>query len=264
MKRLIHSALAGGALAAAFATAAAIADRGPVASAAARYDVDEVGGARSSATQVADVFVVSTLYRRHETVAAYSLDALGALIADIDPHVLVLDVTPAELAAHDVHASKIEYRDLVFPLLRSTEYRVYPAEPDEPLFSEIVQPVAARRATMQRTDPDRMDAWRAWDAATYDLLAQMWHGPGDVNGPFTDSVMRTRHAIEIALFGAADRQDHERWNAHYASVVRRAVSDNPGRRILVLVGVQNRHLLLAALMDDSALRLVDIPSWLER
>lgn len=210
----------------------------------------------------AEVFLVSTLYRRHETVAAYDLDVLRTLITRIEPHVLVLDVTPTELATAVPHGSKVEYSEVIFPLLRQNDYRVYAGEPDEPLFSEIVQPVAARRERLAGSDPDRMAAWRSYDSALHDLLGRIWHGPADVNGALTDRAMQTRQHLEATVFGPADQGAFDRWNGHFASVILHAASENPGRRILVLVGVQNRFWLHDALQSERSVRLVDIETWL--
>jgi hypothetical protein len=45
----------------------------------------------------ADVFVLATLYRRHQSTPAYDHPRLRALIERIAPEVVVLDVSPREL-----------------------------------------------------------------------------------------------------------------------------------------------------------------------
>ena len=87
------------------------------------------------------VFVLGTLYKRHEAVPRYDLAALRRTISAIQPDALVLDVTPRELATRKVWPGKIEYPGVVFPLIDAGRYRVYAAEPDEPMFTEIVQSI---------------------------------------------------------------------------------------------------------------------------
>src|SRR5690606_23879448 len=63
----------------------------------------------------AEVFVVSTLYRRHAEVPAYGHDSLRAIIERIRPTAVVLDVSPRELREQAVHPSKAEYPQVIFP-----------------------------------------------------------------------------------------------------------------------------------------------------
>jgi hypothetical protein len=90
-----------------------------------------------------EIFVLGTLYTRHETTPAYDLKTLRRIILDIGPDVLVVDCTPTEVREQKVHPSKVEYPDAIFLLARERAYKVYAAEPDEPLFSEIVRPSSA-------------------------------------------------------------------------------------------------------------------------
>jgi hypothetical protein len=53
--------------------------------------------AAPNAADKAQVFVVATLYKRHESVPAYDLATLRKVILAIKPEVLVLDITPDEL-----------------------------------------------------------------------------------------------------------------------------------------------------------------------
>jgi hypothetical protein len=52
------------------------------------------------------------------------------------------------------------------------------------------------------------------------------------------------------------------WNDHALSMVRRAVAENPGRRVLVLIGVENAGPLREALRRDPTLTLIDTEAFL--
>jgi len=77
-----------------------------------------------------ELFVLATIYAWHKSVAVYDLPALRKIILAIDPEVLVLDVTPSELKEWKVWPGKVEYTEVVFPLVRNGRYRLYPAEPE--------------------------------------------------------------------------------------------------------------------------------------
>ena len=75
-------------------------------------------------------------------------------------------------------------------------------------------------------------------------------------------MLRARRAYHDRLAGERVAAAWERWNAHAAAMVRTAARENPGRRILVLIGVENTGPLRATLKDDPGIRLVDVDAWL--
>lgn len=207
-----------------------------------------------------DVFVVGTLYRRHETIATYDLATVRRIILAIKPDVLVIDCTPAEIRDRKVHASKIEYAQVIFPLMQEAAYKVYPAEPDEPLFTEIVQSGAAARATFEKTKPQDAAALQDYVKATYAVLARHWRSPADVQDALTGQMLAARVSLEGQLVGTATHS--ERWNQHWTDAIRRAVAENPGKRVLALTGIENRAWIVNALSKAPEVELVDMPTWL--
>lgn len=204
-----------------------------------------------------EVHVVATLYQRHAHVPAYDHDTLRAIIERVAPDVVVLDVSPGELRRQSVHASKAEYPSVIFPLVRAHGYRAYAGEPDEPLFSEIVSRLSGSLAAFRTRRPSRATADQAYADATFEALKQLWQSPAAVNGPVTDQILAARRALQDALAGPEVAAAWSRWNSHLVEVVRRAARENPGRRILVLVGVENAALLRPALRALPEVRLMD-------
>ncbi len=212
----------------------------------------------------AEVFVLATLYRRHASTPAYNHDTLRRLITGIRPDVVVLDVSPRELREEIVSAGKAEYTEVVFPLLREHGYRAYAGEPDEPEFSEIVGQLG-RATTAFRTEHAGLAAAdRAHDEATYAALAHLWRSAADVNGAVTDRLLAGRRAYQDAVAGAAVADAWQRWNEHTLAVIRRAVRENPGGRVLVLAGIENCAQLRPVLRNARDLRLIDIEALLRQ
>lgn len=209
-----------------------------------------------------EVFILATLYQRHATTPAYSHDTLRQVIRRINPAVVVLDVSPNELRAESVHPSKAEYPEVIFPLVRSQRYHAYPGEPPEPTFAEIVNQLSSALKQFQADQPALAEADRAFTASTYAALAALWRTPADVNSPVTDALLRARREYQDRLAGRQVADAWKRWNDHAAKMVRQAVADHPGKRILVLIGVENTGLLRASLAGDPTLRLVEVGAWL--
>jgi hypothetical protein len=174
----------------------------------------------------------------------------------------VLDVTPRELRDERVHPSKQEYPRVIFPLVRERGLRAYAGEPDEPRFSAIVQGLSRALTDFRATHPELAAADRAYESATYAALARLWSTPARVNGPLTDQMLAARRRYQDEVAGDRVADAWRRWTEHTVSVVRRAAGEHPGRRILVLVGVENAPQVRGALRRHPELELVDVEAWL--
>lgn len=226
-----------------------------------------VGGDQASAqapSAPADVYILATLYRRHQTTPAYDHQTLRRLITQIAPEVVVLDVSPRELREQKVHPSKAEYPEVIFPLVREGGYKAYAGEPDEPVFTEVVQNLSASLKAFQTDHADLARADKAYEEAAWAALGQLWKTPADVNSGATDRVLAARRAYQDHLAGPAVAGAWRRWNEHAASMVQQAQRENPGKRILVLIGVDNTAALRSTLAGSPALRVVDMESWLRQ
>jgi len=239
--------------------------RRPAAVAAAVLAAWSAAPARVTAQQTpprSDVFVLATLYGRHASTPAYDHDVLRRIITRIAPEVVVLDVSPRELREQAVVPSKREYPQVIFPLVREHRYRAYAGEPDEPEFSAIVGRLGRALAGFRADHPALATADRAYEDATFGALAAVWRTPADVNGALTDRLVTARRAYQDHVAGPVVAEAWRLWNEHAVAVVRRAQREHPGRRILVLIGVENAASLRGALQHVPEVRIVDMESWL--
>ncbi len=209
-----------------------------------------------------DVFVLASLYRRHQSTAAYDLPALRRTILAIRPDVLVLDCTPNELKEGKVHASKIEYTGVIFPLLREGRYAVVPAEPDEPMFSEIVQSVGEERKRFSLQRPETAAALETYVSHAYAALGHHWQSPAAIHDEVTATVLKGVKALEDELYGPANADGQRRWNRHWTEAILRAVAEHPGKRVLAVTGVENRPFIVEALRQDPRVKMIDMVEWL--
>lgn len=209
-----------------------------------------------------EVFVLATLYSRHKTTPVYGIDTLQRLIKAIDPDVFVLDVTPAELQAQQVHVSKIEYPGAIFPLINDVKRPVYPAEPAEPVFTEIVNDVIKAHKDFRETQPVAAKAADQFNAGIFEALKASWLTPADVNGKVTDKALAGKRALMDKLVGPVDADGALRWTTNIVEVTLRAAREHPGKRVLVLIGVENCHGVRALLGQQNGIRLIDVEQWL--
>lgn len=210
------------------------------------------------------VFVVSTLYKRHESVPAYDLETLRKVILAIKPDVFVLDVTPDELKNEKVWPGKIEYPGVIFPLMKELKVRAYGSEPKEPLFSELSGAATRAHKQLEETNPQAFQAMGRHRQATYDGLKIIWKSPADVNSAMTDTIIAGMMALEERIISEVAMSSQRRWDEHHVERILDAAKQNPGKRILVLVGIQSRCSINDQLKRNSQIDLVEMESWLRK
>lgn len=205
----------------------------------------------------AEVAVLATLHKLHAEVPAYDDAALKHSIERLAPDVLCIEVSPARYAARGPEANKVEYPAVVYPLVDARGYRVYPMEPAPPRDAEILQPYLAANRAFAEQQPAASKAFQAQTAALYDTLRLYWTSPARVNDAVTDAQMQAKHTLQAALVGEGERAGWEAWNGEFLATVSRAARENPGKRIVVLVGAEHGYWLRAALARTPGVRLLD-------
>ena len=224
-----------------------------------------VAAAASTAAEApagTQIFVLGSLYSRHQSIAAYDLAALRRVIVAIDPDVVVVDCTPTEVRDQKVHASKVEYPEVIFPLVREHGYRVYAAEPDEPLFTQIVEPLAQALGAFARNNPEQARVLDDYDKATWAALKLHWRSPADAHDEPTALALAGRKALDASVHGELLVAGNARWIEHWVRIVRQAAAENPGKKILAVAGIDNRAEIERELRRDPSLAVVEMPQWL--
>lgn len=69
--------------------------------------------------------------------------------------------------------------------------------------------------------------------------------------------MRAKHALQAGLVGEGERAGWDAWNGEFLATVERAARENPGKRIVVLVGAEHGYWLRDALSRAPGVRLLD-------
>lgn len=205
----------------------------------------------------AEVAVLATLHKLHADVPAYSGEVLQASLLRLSPDVLCIEVRPDRYAQRAPELNKVEYPEVVYPLIDMHGYRVYPMEPAAPRFDEILGPYLAASRAFREARPIPAAAFWAHTDALYAALRAYWTTPSRVNDAVTDQQMRAKHALQGALIGDGERAGWEAWNRQFLEVVERAAAENPGKRIVVLVGAEHAYWLRERLARHPGMRVLD-------
>ena len=208
-------------------------------------------------TPVTEVAVLSTLHAMHDEVPAYSQQALAASVRRLAPDALCIEVRPDRFAARTPEPNKIEYPGVIYPLIEAQDYRAYPMEPAEPGYGRILAPYRRANEAFGKAHPEPAEAFARHMEAMYVVLRAYWTSPARVNDATTDAQMRAKHALQEALVGDGEREGWEAWNREFVKAVDRAIAENPGRRIVVLAGVEHGYWLRDHLARRDDIRLLD-------
>lgn len=205
-------------------------------------------------TQVA---VIATLHQLHATTPAYSFEALGRAIEQLQPDVLCVELQPDDLKLRPAETTKQEYPDVIYPLIDRHHYRVYAMEPAEPTYSDILKPYIEAGHDFSVRAPEQAEAFSRYSDGAYIGLQTYWTSPARVNDAVTDSVLRAKHELQQAMVGDGERVGWERWNRQFLGVILQAARENPGKRIVVIVGAEHGYWLRGHLAQVSGVQLLD-------
>ncbi len=211
----------------------------------------------------AEVVVLATLHQLHATTPAYSFETLGRVIERLRPDVLCVELQPDDLKARPTEATKQEYPEVVYPLIDRHHYGVYAMEPAEPTYSEILKPYIQAGQDFSVREPEQAEAFSRYSDGVYIGLQAYWTSPARVNDAVTDSVLRAKHELQQAMVGAGERAGWERWNQQFLGVILQAAKQNPGKRIVVIVGAEHGYWLRGRLAQVSGVRLLDTAALLQ-
>jgi hypothetical protein len=209
-----------------------------------------------------EVVVLCTLHQMHEEVPSYSYAALGNAIEHLHPDVLVVELTPADLAARGEQKNKREYQNSVYPLLKQHKWTVVAMEPEGSRRAELLADIREADQTLERDSPQKVEAFQTYVENLFAYLQSRWQSAADVNSAWTDDLFAVKHRFQNSLFGAKEEEGWEGWNRYFLDQVVAAASANPGKRVLVLVGVEHGYWLRSHLRQTPAIELLDSPAQL--
>lgn len=219
-----------------------------------------VGGTGASAADAenipAEVVVLSVLHQLHGEIDGYSFDVLSDVIESLQPDVICVELTNADLESRREQSTKQEYQKSLFPLLEQYDYRLVALEPDPPLYDELVGRMRNASAELQQDNAAGAAAFATYSETLYELIVERWVSPAAVNSAATDVLFESKHRFQNALFGPDEAAAWEGWNRHFLDRILEAAQRHPNSRILVLVGAEHGYWLRNRLRD-TGVRLAD-------
>jgi hypothetical protein len=209
-----------------------------------------------------EVFVLGALGALHEREPGFTFETLSLVVQRIDPEVILLEVTPDELAGRLATKGRPEYPRVVWPLLEQPDPpKVYPMEAGQPLYDEMARTAEPVWSAFARDRAEDNAALTAYTEAATNALLAYWRSPSDTQDDATDALARARYQLRAALLPAG-HVVQLRWDSVMVDAAAKAIAAHPGARVLVVGSFRNRFMFVEALRPLPGVRIVNMHGWL--
>jgi hypothetical protein len=216
----------------------------------------------AAAPPASEVIVLCTLHQLHEETPYYTYVDLSTEIERLHPDVLAVELTPADLKAKAEQKNKREYQNSVYPLLQRHNWTAVALEPEDPHRSELIGLLREAEESVRQASPQKDEAFQTYVDGFFKYLLSTWHSPADVNASWTDHLFAVKHRFQNTLYGSKEEQGWEGWNQHFLGQIVAAAKQNPGKRIVVLVGAEHGYWLREHLREQAGVDVLDTESLL--
>jgi hypothetical protein len=151
----------------------------------------------------------------------------------------------------------------VYPLLGVTNWATVALEPKGPRRTELIGLLGGAEQELQKTSPQKDEAFDTYNDTLFKYLLAEWHSGADVNAAWTDRLFAVKHSFQHSLYGPQEEQGWEGWNQYFLQQIETAAKQNPGKRIVVIVGVEHGYWLREHLRTQEDVRLLDTAGLLQ-
>jgi len=214
-------------------------------------------GVSAFAQEKTEVFVLSAMHQYHGQDNTYTFGKLSEIVEGYRPDIIAVELTFADLNSRKEQKTKQEYQKSIFPAADKLKAKMVPMEPADPKFSELVGLIRASEAETRDQHPDAADAFSKYTDSLYDYLFGYWKSAAEVNSPRTDALFEVKHEFQNKVFGEKQERGWEGWNTHFLETILKAAKENPGKRIIVVVGAEHSYWLRKKLRMQDGIRLVE-------
>jgi len=223
-----------------------------------------LGTLTNASPQPSEVVVLCALHQMHEQAPFYTYADLSTAIERLHPDFLAVELTPADLKDKVEQKNKREYQNSVYPLLRRHNWVTVALEPEGPRRTELIGLLRGAEEALQKSSPQKDEAFDTYNETLFKYLLSEWHTAADVNAAWTDHLFAVKHSFQHSLYRQQEEQGWEGWNQYFLQQIVMAAKQNPGKRIVVIVGVEHGYWLREHLRNQGGVKLLDTEDLLRR
>lgn len=204
-----------------------------------------------SQTSQTKVAIIGSLHEYHHKLKGYSFQSIKKLISSKKPDVICIEVKPENYKGKGTKFAPYEYREVLMPFLLKTGAKIEPFDWGNEDWSELM----AEQKSLSK-DPKTSGLFKAIINPVELLLkhsgsmeiAELDHK--FFNSPFMDDWISSAYSLLSEAFpgNKISKIANER-NRNMARLLIAAIRRNPGKKILVLVGIEHKYALKDALQQ---------------
>jgi len=173
------------------------------------------------------IAVLGTLAEFHEAPIPYDLASLVALVAEMNPDLLCLDISMEQWQQQTFYSLPPEYRDALLPLAHQTDI--------------VVVPIGGKQAMPTATATGWRGAVIAGLREVINWLQTGVSGPDALNQGWRHDVGNLLYGLTRRLAGKGSRHTYHAHIEQVSQAALQAAANNPGSRILVVTNIQYCH-----------------------
>lgn len=192
------------------------------------------------------VAVLGTLLEFHDEAIPFDMSALLDLVANINPDLLCLDITPEQWLQRDFEKLPPQYHEALLPLAQQTDIVIAPIGGEK-------SPPTQRRGGWRGKVINRLRKWIA-------TMQNTASGPNDMNQGWRHNLTNYLYDATRWLAGGNLNRETKEYVAHLVQTVLEVSRRDRGARVLVVVNIQHCHLIRETLRmyDD-----IELPAFTE-
>lgn len=173
------------------------------------------------------IAVLGTLAEFHEAPLPYDLNALVALVAEINPDLLCLDFSLTQWQRQDFSHLPPEYGEALLPLAAQTDI--------------VVVPIGGEHDMPKSIAGGWQGAVIGWLRCALSWLQAGISGPDALNQGWRHDVGNGLYGLTRRLAGEAANHAYHSHIEQVSKAVLQVAINNPGNRILIVTNIQYCH-----------------------
>jgi hypothetical protein len=175
--------------------------------------------------------ILRTMGDLHTEPLRYDLNSLRAIITNLAPDLVCVDITREDWENGDLTKASPEVREVLVPVIQRTDSVLVPVAPTPEKFSDY-QASSGWRQGLSQT----FDNWLKWGQ-------RKANSPEAIHGLAFETFCHTVCALTELTWSKANRTAHQERNEALADNIIQAIQRDPGRRVLVVIQCQWQHTL---------------------
>lgn len=182
---------------------------------------------KNDAEHPTQIAVLGTLAEFHRDPLPYDLTALVDLVAEINPDLLCLDISPEQWQQQDFSSLPAEYSKALLPLADQTDI--------------VVVPIGGSEMMPQATAVGWRGGLIGWLRQLLAWMLATAPGPDAINQGWRHELGNMLYGLARTLAGNAVNHAYHAHIEQISQAALRVAENNPGSRILVVTNIQYCH-----------------------